>query len=110
MNEFKNDKGKTRVDLIEPEFIEGLGQVMEHGLKIYKKENSWKEVQGKKNRYYAAALRHLLNHRKGKEDADSNLSPLLHVAANCMFLYWLECKESKEGKEKEEKKEKNNKY
>lgn len=82
----KDDKEKNRLDLIEPEFIEGIGEVLTFGADKYE-PNNWQNVEDAKNRYYAAALRHLMAWRKGeKADPESGFSPLDHVACNIMFL------------------------
>ena len=82
----KDDKEKNRLDLIEPEFIEGIGGVLTFGANKYE-PNNWQKVEDAENRYYAAALRHLIAWRKGeKTDTESGLSHLDHVACNIMFL------------------------
>lgn len=86
----KDDEGKIRLELIEPSFIEEVGQVLTFGANKYG-ANNWQKVENAKDRYYAAALRHLLAWRKGEStDEDSGLSHLDHVATNMMFLRWLE--------------------
>ncbi len=82
----KDDKEKNRLDLVEPEFIEGIGEVLTFGANKYE-PNNWQNVEDAENRYYAAALRHLIAWRKGeKTDPESDLSHLDHVACNIMFL------------------------
>lgn len=82
----KDDKEKNRLDLVEPEFIEGIGEVLTFGANKYE-PNNWQKVEDAENRYYAAALRHLIAWRKGeKTDPESGLSHLDHVACNIMFL------------------------
>lgn len=82
----KDDLGKNRLDLIEPEFIEGVGKVLTFGAGKYE-ENNWQKVEEAEDRYYAAALRHLLAWRKGEKiDPESGLNHLDHVACNMMFL------------------------
>ena len=85
----KHDEHKNHLDLIEPEFIEGVGEVLTFGAEKYK-ENSWQNVENGENRYYGAAMRHLLAYRKGEKlDPESGLSHLYHVACNTMFLaHW----------------------
>ena len=86
----KNDEGKLRLDLIEPQFIEDVGAALTVGANIYG-ENSWQNVPNAENRYYAATMRHLMAWRKGeKTDPESGLSHLAHVAANTMFLLHFE--------------------
>ena len=86
----KNDQEKTRLDLIEPEFIEGVGEVLTFGANKYT-ANSWQDVEDAENRYYAAALRHLMAYRKGETtDEESGLSHLKHAACNLMLLLHFE--------------------
>lgn len=89
----KDDTGKNRLDLIEPEFIESVGKVLTFGANKYE-PNNWQNVDDGKDRYYAAALRHLMAYRKGEEkDPESGLSHLEHVACNIMFLLHFEREE-----------------
>ena len=82
----KNDQDKVRLDLIEPQFIESVGQVLTFGAKKYE-PNNWQKVEDAENRYYAAALRHLFAWRKGEKiDPESGLNHLDHAACNIMFL------------------------
>lgn len=86
----KNDEGKNRLDLIEPRFIEGVGEVLTFGAKKYE-PNNWQKVEDAENRYYAAALRHLMAWRRGEKiDLESGLSHLKHAATNIMFLLHFE--------------------
>ena len=86
----KDDQDKNRLDLIEPEFIEGVGKVLTFGANKYE-PNNWQKVEDAEDRYYAAALRHLMSWRKGeKTDPESGISHLYHVACNIMFLQHFE--------------------
>lgn len=83
----KFDEDKPMVDLIVPEFIEGIAKVMTMGAKKYGIEN-WKKGL-ERRRILAALYRHLLAYHKGeKYDEESELNHLLHVAVNAMFLFW----------------------
>ena len=89
----KDDKEKNRLDLIEPEFIEGVGRVLTFGANKYE-PNNWQKVEDAEDRYYAAALRHLMAWRRGeKTDLESGISHLDHVACNIMFLQHFEREE-----------------
>ena len=89
----KDDQEKNRLDLIEPEFIEGVGKVLTFGADKYE-PNNWQKVEDAEDRYYAAALRHLIAWRKGeKTDPESGLSHLDHAACNLMFLQHFEREE-----------------
>lgn len=85
--EMKFDSNKPRMDLIEPEFLEGVAKVLTHGASKYA-QDSWKtDVSEPQRRYYAAALRHLMAWKRGeKTDPESGLSHLHHAACNLMFL------------------------
>ena len=91
----KHDENKNRLDLIDVEFIEGIGEVLTFGAEKYA-PNSWQNVEDGVNRYYGATLRHLFAWRKGeKKDPESGKSHLLHIACNMMFLLYHEMKEEK---------------
>ena len=83
----KYDQGKPMVDLIVPQFVEGMAKVMTMGAEKYGIEN-WKKGLDKR-RILAALYRHLLAYHKGEVyDSESQLNHLLHVAVNAMFLFW----------------------
>ena len=90
MNGRKDDSSKNRVDLVDPQFILGVGDILTFGAKKYE-PNNWQKVSDPINRYYAAALRHLLAWRNGeKTDPESGKSHLYHAACNMMFLSWFD--------------------
>lgn len=87
----KLDKGKPRVDLINPRFIEELGEGLGFGAEKYSDYN-YREGEGlDRSRLYASAMRHLLKYAQGEKiDDESQVSHLTAVAINCMMLYTLE--------------------
>lgn len=86
----KDDQDKNRLDLIEPQFIKGVGEVLTYGAGKYA-PNSWQNVEDAEDRYYAALLRHLMAYRAGETaDKESGLSHLKHAACNIMFLLHFE--------------------
>lgn len=87
----KFDLGKTRLDLIAPEFLEGLGQILTHGAQKYSDHNWAKGMHW--SRAYGAVLRHL-NAWNGGEDLDkeSGKPHLWHAAAELMFLVGFEAR------------------
>lgn len=93
MKDMKFDSNKPRMDLLEPEFLEGVAKVLTLGASKYAPD-SWKtQVSEPERRYYAAALRHLVAWKKGeKMDPESGLSHLYHAACNLMFLEYFERK------------------
>lgn len=91
----KNDKGKLRFDLINPEFTKAVAGVLTFGAEKYG-PNSWQNLEDPVNRYYAALLRHLNAFHSGEAiDKESGLSHLAHAATNIMFLMHFTQSESK---------------
>ena len=76
---------KTMVDLIDPQFIEGIGEVLKFGAKKYAKNNwmrgmSWSTALG-------GVLRHVLAFLRGEEfDLETGLPHLHHAACGLMFV------------------------
>lgn len=91
--EFKKfDSGKSRVDLIDPKFLLGIGKILSLGAMKYGEDN-WKSCEDPE-RYYGAIFRHILESKMGvTEDHESGEDPLLHAAASLMFYYVLKNKE-----------------
>lgn len=91
----KDDREKTRLDLIPPDVLEALGRVLTYGAKKYTRDGesgAWNWARGTDwSRYYAAGQRHA-NAFWGGEDLDPE-SGLPHLAcALCCFaisfVYW----------------------
>lgn len=84
----RQNSGKPRPTLIDPEFIMGLAEVLKYGGNKYGDPLNWM----KGNDYTVpldSAIRHLMAYQKGENfDKESNLHHLLHVATNIMFLYY----------------------
>ncbi len=89
----KLDQGKSRIDLIPPEFILALGDVLgdacspgPDGTPPKYDERNW-ELGFDWGRAYAAAQRHLLAWAMGEDtNPDTGLSHLAHAATNMAFL------------------------
>ncbi len=82
----KIDEGKLRVELVSPEAIIGMSEVLTLALNKYD-ANSWQNVTNGEDVHYAALLRHLLAWRMGEiNDEESGLSHMKHVLTNAMFL------------------------
>lgn len=86
------EEGKSRVDLIPPKAILGIGQVYTFGLNKYGERNweehadewSWGQLAG-------SAERHLLAWKmREDDDPESGLPHLLHAAWNIISLYTLQ--------------------
>lgn len=81
----KDINWKSRIDLIEPDFIIDIGHVLRLWADKYR-ENSRQGVELK--HHFWAAMRHLLAFRKWENiDSESWYSHLIHAAANIMFMY-----------------------
>jgi len=87
----KFDDGKLRTDLIPPEAMVALAEVLTIGAAKYGDHN-W-EMGLKKERVIGAMLRHLLAFQLGeKTDPESGLSHLKHALCNAMFLVTYEAR------------------
>lgn len=96
--DMKYDGDKVRLDLVEPDFILGVGRALTYGANKYEAE-SWKTVKNRRNRYYGALMRHLMAWRKGELiAADSGIAHLEHASANLMFLQHFD-KENEDARE-----------
>ncbi len=85
----KFDTGKPRLDLIAPEFMMYIGQVLHYGVEKYDKVNkayNWRYGMAW-SRPLGAALRHIFQWMGGEKlDRESGLPHLAHAATNLMFL------------------------
>ena len=86
MGDGKDDQGKQRWDLLPLGAVADLVRVLTFGATKYG-PHSWRHVPNAQDRYYAAALRHLVAWRQGEEfDAESGLPHLAHAMCNLVFL------------------------
>ena len=85
----KFDAGKSRIDLIPGEALEGVGEILAYGAAKYA-EDSWKLVPDAEKRYRAALLRHMAAILRGEDrDPESGRLHIDHVACNANFLQYL---------------------
>lgn len=81
----KFDKGKLRMDLLPPDVLEALAQILTDGAVKYGAYNWSKGMAW--SRPYAALMRHLLAWWGGQDtDPESGHSHLWHVLTNAAFL------------------------
>ena len=81
----KFDGDKLRYDLITPEFLAGIAEVLTVGAKKYEPNNWRKNTEAW--RYEAAAMRHFEAYRSGEYfDKETGLPHLFMAATNLMFL------------------------
>ena len=84
----KNDivDDKLRWDLLPLNLIEKIVEVYHMGSKKYE-PNTWQYLQNGEERYFAALMRHLCEHRKGNlYDPESGLLHVAHVCWNAIAL------------------------
>lgn len=81
----KKDDGKPPLNLLAPQFLVAVAEVLAFGAKKYA---SWSWTKGKEwGRDYAAAQRHLNAWWDGQDlDPETGLSHLAHAACDIMFL------------------------
>lgn len=83
----KQDEGKSRVDLLDPDWLTGIGEVLKFGANKYS-DNNWRRGF-KWSRLIAAALRHLFAIMRGENiDPESGLPHVDHLGCCVMFLAW----------------------
>lgn len=86
----KYDEGKTRYNLLDYTFVEGIAEVLTFGAQKYD-DADWTRVPDKRERYFAALMRHVIAWRKGERfDQETKLHHLHHAACCLMFLVWFE--------------------
>lgn len=95
----KNDSadGKPRIELIDPDFIEGVARVLMFGTRKYAEDN-WKLMvespYQNRRRVAAAAIRHNLAILRGELiDPETGEDHNLHAACCAMFGRWLNARE-----------------
>ena len=82
----KDFEGKERIELIMPNSIIGMAEVLTMGAEKYK-ANSWQNVKDPLDTHYASLMRHVIAWRKGEKlDSESKLHHMKHVLTNAMFL------------------------
>lgn len=86
MEGIKYDTEKPRYDLFPVEALEEITNVLTYGAKKYA-DNNWRKVEPCNDRYYAAAMRHMIAHRKGEQtDPESGFHHLAHAACCLVFM------------------------
>lgn len=81
----KNDDGKPRLDLLPPELMLSVGQVLAFGAQKYG-DRDW-ELGMRWGRVYAAMQRHLIAWWAGEDtDDETGFSHLAHAACCVAFL------------------------
>jgi hypothetical protein len=91
----KHDQDKPRIDLIPPQAIKDIAEVLTYGAKKYDAHN-WRDNGGLAySRVYAAAQRHLLSFWDGQSlDEETGMSHLAHAACCIVFLMSYEAEDN----------------
>jgi hypothetical protein len=86
----KFDGEKPEWHLLNFEDLEEVVEILTFGAKKYA-PNNYKLVEDPFNRYFSAAMRHLVAYKKGEQlDPESNRSHLSHCICNLLFLMYFE--------------------
>lgn len=81
----KYDRGKTRLELLAPEALEGMAQVLTFGAEKYDAHN-WRQGMAH-SRLIGGALRHIMAHMSGEDiDPESGLFHIDHAQCCLHFL------------------------
>jgi hypothetical protein len=82
----KNDAGKPDWSLVPVDAMTEAVHVLTYGGKVYGREN-WRLVENMEDRYFAAALRHLMSWKRGDTwDEDTDRHHLAHAICSLLFL------------------------
>ena len=88
MSGIKHDQGKSRIDLIAPEMLFALGDILAYGAQKYAQRN-WEQGMDW-GRVFGALMRHMWAWWGGEDlDPESELSHLGHAAFHVMGLMQL---------------------
>ena len=86
----KYDAGKLRWSLLPIKPVEEIVKVLMFGANKYG-DNNWQGLEGGKERYYDAMLRHIAAWKEGEQnDSESGLLHLAHAGCCLLFLLWFE--------------------
>jgi hypothetical protein len=87
---FKADGGKPDWSLLPLDVVEDVVQVLTVGARKYARDN-WQKVPDARDRYFAAALRHLTARQAGEVlDPETGLPHLAHAQCCLVFLAWFD--------------------
>ena len=87
----KSDEGKIDFNLITPDFLKEVAEILTKGASEYGK-NNWRRCK-EPDRFNSAVMRHWNEYRRGvKVDKDSKKSHLAHIVCSLMFLFELDNK------------------
>lgn len=83
----KHDDEKLKWSLLPFEQVQEVVEVLQFGAAKYDKDN-WKYVKNAEERYFDAAMRHIIDHKlTGETDVETGRTHLAH--AICCLLFWM---------------------
>jgi hypothetical protein len=89
----KFDQDKPDWSLLPMEVIQDIVDVLTFGAKKYDRDN-WKYVPHARDRYFAAAMRHLVAYQSGEIiDPESGKPHIAHAQCCLVFLGWFDKEE-----------------
>lgn len=92
-DKYKSDNGKRMWDLLPFSSVGKIVDVLGFGAKEYG-PRTWQKAPEPKDRYFAAAMRHLVAWQCGeKNDPESGLHHLAHAGCCILFLLWFDDQE-----------------
>ncbi len=84
----KQSENKIQWDLLPWCEVEEVVKVFQFGNTKYEK-NDWMKVENKRDKYFAAALRHIIAWWNGEsKDSESGLNHLAHAICCLLILMW----------------------
>lgn len=88
LNSFeKKDDNKPRMELIDPDYMIGVAQVLTFGAEKYEANNWKKATEEDLERIKGAQLRHIMAYNSGELiDPESGLNHQYHISFGCMVL------------------------
>jgi hypothetical protein len=97
----KFDAGKPDYSLMPPLAEEAVVKVLTFGAQKYGREN-WKLVENARDRYEAAAKRHIAQTKMGENiDPESDLHHLAHAICSLLFILELELENAQKERTRE---------
>lgn len=86
----KLDTGKERWDRLPWAEVRDVVRVLNFGIEKYAVDN-WQLVPQARDRYFAAAIRHMVAWQQGERtDGESGLPHMAHAACCLLFLAWFD--------------------
>ena len=87
----KNDRDKPRMELLDPDFMIGVANVLTFGAEKYDAYNWQKADTEGIERIKGAMLRHQMAYMNGEiTDPETGLNHMYHISCNAMFLAYFD--------------------